>query len=245
MISAMLCKPSRIPTSRIATRSFTPWAPIRCLLRHIQTEARRLPAPPATIAPAREPGLRCRNEASVPSRRGESTHVDPDPRRHRLYRPSSRPASGSARRGNRLHGHQPADREFLRPRQAGPRHPRRCQPVRRRDERDARGQTVARHQPRLLARQRAPAARRVQAQHPRHGQLLRGGAGLRRQPGRLCQLIGGVRRAEILRRPARHRGRFPPRPCAIRDAQDLQRMAGAGLPRKARHGDHRDPSRRT
>ena len=40
---------------------------------------------------------------------------------------------------------------------------------------------------------------------------------------------------------ARHRGRFPPRPRAIRDAQDLQRMAGAGLPRKAWHGDHRDP----
>ena len=37
------------------------------------------------------------------------------------------------------------------------------------------------------------------------------------------------------------RGRFPPRPCAIRDAQDLQRMAGAGLPREARHGDHDDP----
>ena len=48
------------------------------------------------------------------------------------------------------------------------------------------------------------------------------------------------RRTEILRRPARHRGRFPPRPCAIRDAQDLQRMAGAGLSRKARYGDYRD-----
>ena len=175
------------------------------------------------------------------TQRGESAHVDPDPRRHRLYRPPSRPAAGAARRGSRLHGHQPADREFFRSRQAGSRDPRRCQPVRRRDERDARREAVARHQSRLLARQRAPAARRVQAQYPRHGQLLRGGAGFGRQPGRLCQLVGGIGRTEILRRPARHRGRFPPRPRAICDAQDLQRMAGAGLPRKARDGDHRDP----
>ena len=35
--------------------------------------------------------------------------------------------------------------------------------------------------------------------------------------------------------------RFKARPRAIRDAQNLQRMAGTGLPRKARHGDHDDP----
>ena len=36
-------------------------------------------------------------------------------------------------------------------------------------------------------------------------------------------------------------GDFRARPCAVCDAQNLQRMAGAGLPRKARHGDHGDP----
>ena len=107
--------------------------------------------------------------------------------------------------------------------------------------RDDRGQARPGHQPRLLHRQRPAAARRLQAQHPRHGQLLRGGAPRRGQPGRLCQFGGGLGRAEILWRAHRRRGRFQPRPRAIRDAQDLQRVAGAGLPRKARHGDHDDP----
>src|SRR3984957_11067899 len=40
----------------------------------------------------------------------------------------------------------------------------------------------------------------------------------------------------------RQRRRFQARPPAIRDAQDFQRVAGAGLPRKARYGDHDDPS---
>jgi nucleoside-diphosphate-sugar epimerase len=35
--------------------------------------------------------------------------------------------------------------------------------------------------------------------------------------------------------------RFPTWPCAVCDAQNLQRIAGAGLSRKARHGDHGDP----
>ena len=46
---------------------------------------------------------------------------------------------------------------------------------------------------------------------------------------------------KLLRRPRRQRGRFPARPRPVCDAQDLQRMAGAGLPREIRHGDHRDP----
>ena len=61
-----------------------------------------------------------------------------------------------------------------------------------------------------------------------------------RQPGRLRQFGRGPWRAEIWR-PNGRRERFPSRPRAIRDAQDLQRVAGAGLPREARHGDHRDP----
>ena len=111
------------------------------------------------------------------------------------------------------------------------------------DGADDRGEARPGHQPRLLHRQRSAAARRLQAQRPRHGQLLRGGAARRGQPGRLRQLGGGQRRAEILWRAHRQRRRFPARPCAIRDAQDLQRVAGAGLPRQARDGDHHDPPR--
>ena len=107
--------------------------------------------------------------------------------------------------------------------------------------RDDGGEARPGDQPRLLHQQRPAAARRVQAEHPRHGQLLRGGAARRVQPGRLCQFGGGQRRAEILWRAHRQRRRFQARPRAIRDAQDLQRVAGAGLPRKARHGDHDDP----
>ena len=194
-----------------------------------------------TVAPPREAGLRFRQHVRhAVSQKGRSAHDDVDHRRHRVYRPAADPAFGEAGRSFRGHGHQPADRQFQRVGQ-GAGAARRCQPVRRRDGRDDGGEARPGDQPRLLHQQRPAAARRVQAEHPRHGQLLRGGAPRRVQPGRLCQFGGGQRRAEILWRAHRQRRRFQARPPAIRDAQDLQRVAGAGLPRKARHGDHDDP----
>ena len=56
------------------------------------------------------------------------------------------------------------------------------------------------------------------------------------------QFAGGERHAEALRGSHDHRGRLPPRRSAVRDAQDLQRVAGAGLQREIRHDDHRDPA---
>ena len=98
------------------------------------------------------------------------------------------------------------------------------------------------HQPVVFPRQRACPARGDEAQHPGHGQLLRGGAPGRRSACGVRQFAGGERHAEALRRSHDHRGRLPPRRSAVRDAQDLQRVAGAGLQREIRHDDHRDPA---
>ena len=115
-------------------------------------------------------------------------------------------------------------------------------PVRRRDGRDGRREAGSRviNLAYWLGSEQ-PAAGRLQAQHPRHGQLLRGGAPRRRQPGRLCQLDRGERRAETLRRPASSPKTISATATPVRDAQDLQRVAGAGVSQEARHGDHRDP----
>ena len=136
----------------------------------------------------------------------------------------------------------PQTADYSRSRQAGPRHPRRCQPVRRRDgarwpsAKPSRVINLAyflgsEHPPRvafklnILGMDNCFEAARL--------------AGVNRVAYASSLAVSGEQKFYGDRMV--DRGRFPPRPRAIRDAQDLQRVAGAGLPREARHGDHRDP----
>ena len=94
-----------------------------------------------------------------------------------------------------MHGPQPRHGVLRATGQPSPGRARRRHAVRRCHGGHRCGETIARRQSRLFSRQRARPARRDQAQHRRHGQLLRGGAPLRGQPGRLRELAGGQRRA--------------------------------------------------
>ena len=94
----------------------------------------------------------------------------------------------------------------------------------------------------LLLHRRACAPRCLQARHPGHGQLLRGGAALRRQAYGVRQLGRRQRPAVAFRRAPRRRDRRAARRDAVRRQQDHQRVAGPRLPPRLRHDDHLRPA---
>ena len=98
------------------------------------------------------------------------------------------------------------------------------------------------HQPRLHDRRRREhPALLLPAGPPRHGQLLRGRAPVRRQPRRLRQFLRRQRPPALLRRPRPHRGRPRLRQQHLRHEQALQRVPGGAVQSRVRHEHHRHP----